>query len=529
MATGNFNIEPNRVLGTPDIIYLKEYPILQTTIITPIKKRNLKKEISKDESASLGPFYLEDTISVRSFQSLPSRVDVFVIDDNAEQRSIESEEISENDRRMINRLIRKASDLIKKESVQVVGVSILCVSSFLSLTLIPYHNVILFPSYWYETIAILELGARPSFSGVIVMHVKMILEYFEITKPSVLFKIYVVAASLGIVIKTCVHLLWSLGLGYNAPIPFSLFIDTFLALFVYFTIGWYFSLTNIRFSQDPTFRNRIKSYVIYCLWCANVPGIVSVVFETFKELNNEYCSMIGFDMLWMIAILLFFMKKLNYSVMMRYLKKAALPEIVGLAKGMVTIENGAMFKSFVLVLIGSKTDAVTGYCFLGISVLLNMKYCLAIMKVHTQIIVDVDHIEASRERKQSLITTLMLNETVDFLTTVAYALAISIAYHGPNAGIIGNIKNDYWQYHVIDSLPDLLTGISYSMIVDATCGAITLLMLWSCCRINGLHFFKENIGRFAHSIIFCITREINLVSILDYSFVEMMNIFLIAC
>ena len=67
MAIGNFNIEPNRVLGTPDIIYLKEYPILQTTIITPIKKRNLKKEISKDESASLGPFYLEDTISVRSF------------------------------------------------------------------------------------------------------------------------------------------------------------------------------------------------------------------------------------------------------------------------------------------------------------------------------------------------------------------------------------------------------------------------------------------------------------------------------
>ena len=123
---------------------------------------------------------------------------------------------------MINRLIRKTSDLIEKKSVQVIGVSIICVSSFLSLTLIPYHNVILFPSYWYETIPILELGARPSFSGVIVMHIRMILEYHEITKPSVLVKIYVMAVSLGIVIKTCVHLLWSLGLGYNSPIPFSL-------------------------------------------------------------------------------------------------------------------------------------------------------------------------------------------------------------------------------------------------------------------------------------------------------------------
>ena len=521
METGDFNIEPNRVLGTPDILYLKEYPILQnTTTTTPIKQRNLKRCILKDDIISLGPFYLEDAISVQSFQSLPSRLDVSVIDENAEQRSIELEDISENDRRMINRLIRKASDLIKKKSVQVIGVSILSVSSFLSFTLIPYHNVILFPSYWYETIAILELGARPSFSGVIVMHVKKILEYHEITKPSVLVKIYNVAVSLGIVIKTCIHLLWSLGFGYNSPIPFSLFIDTFLALFVYFIIGWYFSSSNIRFSQDPTFRNRIESYVIYCLWCANVPGIVSVVFETFKELNNQYCSMIGFDMLWMIAILLFFMKKLNYTVMMRYLKKAALPEIAGLAKGMVTIENGAMFKSFVLVLIGSKTDAVTGYCFLAISVLLNMKYCLAIMKVHNQIIVDVDHIDALHERKKSLITTLMLNETVDFFTTVAYALAISIAYHGPNAGIIGNIKNDYWQYHAIESLSNLLTGISYSLIVDISCGAITLFILWSCCGINGLRFFKENIGQFAHSIIFCITREINLVSILVYSLIK---------
>ena len=181
--------------------------------------------------------------------------------------------------------------------------------------------------------------------------------------------------------------------------------------------------------------------------------------------------------------------------MLRYLKKAALPEIVGLAKGMVTIENGAMFKSFVLVLIGSKTDAVTGYCFLVISVLLNMKYCLAIMKVHKQTIVDVDHNEASHERKKSLITTLMLNETVDFFTTVAYALAISIAYHGPNAGIIGNIKNDYWQYHAIDSLPDLLTGISYSLLVDVSCGAITLFILWSCCGINGLHFSRRTLAK----------------------------------
>ena len=513
MNTDHLNIEPNRVLDTPDIIYLKDYPIIRSTTITPTIQRKSINQMFKDERVSLSPFYLEDTISIRSNQSSPSGPDGLAIYQNPDQRSIEFEDISENDREIKNRVIDKATYLVSRKSVQVIGVITLCVSSFLSITLIPYHNVVLFPSYWYEAIAILELGGRPGYFGLLLVHGKMLLEYQEVMKPSIIVTTYVVISLLGVVIKTCEHLLWTLGMGYNSPVPFALIIDTFLALFVCFIIGWYIFSKSIRFSQDQAFRNRVTAYVIYSLWCANVPGTVSFVFETFKELNNEYCSRIGFDVLWMIAIILFFMKKISNSMMVKYLTKVAKPEKVGLARGMVTIENGAMFKSFVLVLIGSKTDAVTGYCFLGIAVLLNMKFCLDIIKVHKQITVDADHVEASHERKKSLITTLMLNETVDFFTTIAYASAISIAYHGPNAGIIGNIKNDYWQYHVIDSLPNLLTGISYSMLIDVSCGAITLLTLWICCGINGLWFFNDNIGHYAHSIIFCITREINMVSI----------------
>ena len=516
MNTDHLNIEPNRVLDTPDIIYLKDYPIIRSTTITPTIQRKSINQMFKDERVSLSPFYLEDTISIRSNQSSPSGPDGLAIYQNPDQRSIEFEDISENDREIKNRVIDKATYLVSRKSVQVIGVITLCVSSFLSITLIPYHNVILFPSYWYEAIAILELGGRPGYFGLLLVHGKMILEYQEVMKPSLIVTTYVVIFLLGVVIKTCEHLLWTLGMGYNSPIPFSLAIDSFFAWFVCLMIGRYILSKSIRFSEDPAFRKRVKAYVIYTFWCGNVPGIISSVFETFKELNNEYCSMIGFDVLWMIAIILLFMKKISNSVMVKYLTKVAKPEKVGLARGMVTIENGAMFKSFVLVLIGSKTDAVTGYCFLGISVLLNMKFCLDIMKVHKQIVVDVDHIEASHERKKSLITTLMLNETVDFFTTIAYASAISIAYHGPNAGIIGNIKNDYWQYHAIDSLPNVLTGLSYSMLIDVSCGAITLLTLWICCGINGLRFFKDNIGQYAHSIIFCITREINMVSIFKY-------------
>ena len=126
---------------------------------------------------------------------------------------------------------------------------------------------------------------------------------------------------------------------------------------------------------------------------------------------------------------------------------------------------------------------------------------------------DTNLIENSRKRKQRVLTTLMLNESSDLLITIAYMLSISIAHYGPNAGIIGNVQNNYWQYHTIHSLPNYLTEISYSILIDITCGVISLIALKYFCGINGLLFFKDKIGQFAYAFAFCISREINMVSI----------------
>ena len=200
--------------------------------------------------------------------------------------------------------------------------------------------------------------------------------------------------------------------------------------------------------------------------------------------------------------------------MTNLLSKVASLEKSSLVNGLVTIENGGMFKSFTLILIGSVTDTTTGYCFLGISVLLNMKLCVDIIHMHKTHIGDANHLDTSRNRKQEVLTTLMLNESSDLLITIAYMLSISIAYYGPNAGIIGNVQNNYWQYHAIHSFSKYLTGISYSVLIDISCGIVTLIALKYFCSINGLLFFKDKIGQFAYAFIFCISREMNMVSIL---------------
>ena len=300
--------------------------------------------------------------------------------------------------------------------------------------------------------------------------------------------------------------MWSFGLGYTAPIPFSLAFDFYATVLAAWVIIWYLFPQDIRSKQS--FPGRFRAYVYYMLWITILPLQISIIFESLKE----FCNFFNYDAHWMIAFLLFLMKKKSNSIMVNLLAKAASSEKSSLVKSLVAIENGCIFKSFTLVLIGSKTDAIAGYCFLAISVLQNMKFCVDIIHVHKPNASDVNHIKPKRKRKQEVLTTLMINETLDLFTTLAYVASISIAYHGPNSGIIGNVQNNYWQYDVIDSLPDYLTGISYSILVDISCGVVTLIALKYFCNINGLLFFKDKIGQFAYAFVFCISREINLVS-----------------
>ena len=489
--TDNMNsndLNDDQLKRTPRVIFVKEYksdPAYQTS---NIKRISTEK---KDDRILVSPLKLQDDINNRSFHrsiSLPVN---------------ESNESNQN-----SIIVRKLVDVIDRRSFGIISVVSLCIMSFLSLTLIPYHNVVLFPFYWYESILILVCGAIPCCFGLFVVQVKMIMEYQDITRPTIIFKFFVLWVVIYTLVHCLVHLLWSFGLGYNDPIPFSLGIDFYLTVLASWTIIWYLVPQNIR--SNSTFPDRFRAYVCYILWTSTVPVQISVIFETFKEL----CNFIDYDANWMIAVLLFVMKKKSDSMMTNLLSKVAVPEKIGIVKGLVTIENGCMFKSFTLVLIGSMTDATTGYCFLGISILQNIKICVDIIHMYKPNVRDTNLIENSRKRKQRVLTTLMLNESSDLLITIAYMLSISIAYYGPNAGIIGNVQNNYWQYHAIHSFSKYLTGISYSVLIDISCGIVTLIALKYFCSINGLLFFKDKIGQFAYAFIFCISREMNMVSIL---------------
>ena len=470
------NEEAGSVTNPPRIIFVKEYVDESTKnetrsragSSTPNDERIISRPLNLEENASLSSSY--------STISLPANQDV--------------------DIKQSPSLKEKCINVINGHALQFLGVVIICILSFGSITLLPYHNVILNPSYWYESIFIYTLGAFPGTVGVFILHAKVLMKKQELARPSFVVKLVFLWAGLCTIGHSLLHFLWSFYLEYNSPTPFSFVIVTLFILVICLTSMW--KIFPPKLKNSTAFQDQYNAYWYYSLWIVMVPNAVPIIVESVKVVS----TFTGCNINWTIAILLLLFKKKSNSIMVNYLSKVVIQDNKGLAKGIVTIENGVMFKSIILVLIGSKTDSATAYWYTAISVLLNMKLCIHIIQLHKQ----------KLKRKKEVLTTLILNETSEFFTTLAYVLATSIAFYGPNANLIGNIKNNYWQFYIIESFSDFLADISYSIIIDFSCGVITLIVLWVTCSINGLLFFKDKMAQYGYAIAFYITVYINYVS-----------------
>ena len=156
MESNNLNQAPMIAMNPPRVIYVKEYK--SDSAYQDTSSRTTCSE-PQDERILVSPLNLADNISERSYPISIS------IQDNAPG--------------LINRnssIIKHIIEVIDRNSLRFVWVVFLCVLSFLSLALIPYHNVILCPFYWYEAIFTSAFGALPSCICLIVVQVEMIMD-----------------------------------------------------------------------------------------------------------------------------------------------------------------------------------------------------------------------------------------------------------------------------------------------------------------------------------------------------------------
>ena len=66
-----------------------------------------------------------------------------------------------------------------------------------------------------------------------------------------------------------------------------------------------------------------------------------------------------------------------------------------------------------------------------------------------------------------------------------------MAYFGPNAELIGNVKLTLWEYQAVTDVNKFLESIFLMFAIDFSSAVFTGILLWTTCKINCLRALKN--------------------------------------
>ena len=117
-----------------------------------------------------------------------------------------------------------------------------------------------------------------------------------------------------------------------------------------------------------------------------------------------------------------------------------------------------------------------------VDILLQIIMTYQIIKWHKKVTVDQNEILKKKKRKAVL--NLVLVELCEGLVPMAYALSFSMAYYGPNAELLGNVKSEYWQYEAVEDVSGTFLVMLCLFIMGIVCLALSSSILWIFSRVN---------------------------------------------
>lgn len=342
----------------------------------------------------------------------------------------------------------------------VLGISILYSCFFL---LIPQHNTIENPEYWYELPLIVSfvLGPYSVLAYVQECYISFGLRSFLTVRTATnLF----LALSLGFSVPYCfTYLIWTVSLGFNHPVPFVVFCGYPMQV-LFSLILWFEFPYELR--NDKEFRKRLKMYMLTNIWVI----VIHLQYAGFSTLFTSLPT----ELQWLLAIIIPISRKMNSHL---YEKLAV--QYAGKGNRMAMIRNsisiGIDYSLFIAIILSSASD-ITLLIFLGIEFLLNFRLCIKTLQMHRKIKTNILGNQYLKNQINNNLQNLVINEMIEVIVPLAYFSTFYLSYVGPNSTILGGVRNSYWNYEKVENLEKILTvGIEMFFIDFSSliiCGAI---------------------------------------------------------
>ena len=189
-----------------------------------------------------------------------------------------------------------------------------------------------------------------------------------------------------------------------------------------------------------------------------------------------------------MAFLLPLVRFINTKVFTNLIKRVC-PDDNVTANVYSSIVINGNYTMFISVKIGSTANQMTSYLTLFVEVLLNVYDCIMIIRLGNRIDTDSPLRHELKLERDEAIVRLVSTEILETLVPFIYGITFLIAYYGPNANILGNIKNSYWQYEAVENATALLENVSKMVVIDVSGSILVGFLLWKYSKIN---LFKES-------------------------------------
>ena len=343
---------------------------------------------------------------------------------------------------------------------------IICAVTPFSFTLIPLHNVILQPGYWYEIP--LQFTNLTILIGLVLPYIiGKFLNIGRINSFRYLLAGSVVATVVMYLAVVTIFFIWTHALELRFPMPFLFPIMVNSSVFATATFVWFSFPHDWRMNHG--FRRRLKFLPLYFVYDAITNILYKIASQLLRANQNEYQPV--------IALLFIVIREVD-SVFARKLisKLASGDQSQAQATGMLGV--GIRYEMSVCYILGDTIASnETEIVLMGLDFIYNIYLTLQITRLKKRAPEDT-------EKQINLIEELALNEILEFTAPLAFIFGFLLAYFGPNATLIGNVGARIGAYEPIEDIIGFLQTLSLFFLVDFCSTIISSVILWLYCRIN---------------------------------------------
>ena len=359
-----------------------------------------------------------------------------------------------------------------KNILTVVLVLLSCILFSAPIILIPQHDTILYPEYWYEGMINFNLTYPLHWICIIYMNNKLVLRLESLNTLKSFVLLYVLTVLSVDITYTTTYLVWTLALGLNWPMPF-LGMVSYVGILVFLIALWFQFPQDMRLDKEG--RKRIKAFLLLGFWTV----IVSLQYQLYTKLFQISSQKIQ----WIYAFLLPLSLSYNKLVSNKIMKKCSTCDEHSTKMYNMIVVNGN-HTLFIAIMVGSSATQMTTYCLFLVKFLVDLYHCYKIIKTDKKIAYEQLNVDTLIIEKENTFSLLALAEVMEVIIPLEFGITFLIAYNGPNFSILGNIGSSRWHFDSVKDIWSTIGSVSIMFWIDLCSGIIIGIILWKRLSVN---------------------------------------------